>query len=120
MKRHKKTPFRYTGCEVLKVLDGDTIDLRINCGFSIFVKKRVRFYGINTPETRTRDKAEKALGLACKERMKELVKDGVCDLDSYELGKFGRVIGVVWVGSKNLNKEMLKMEGVTEYYGGKR
>ena len=120
MKRPKKTPFRYSGCKVDRVVDGDTADLWINLGFSTFVKKRVRFYGINCPETRTRDKAEKVLGLACKERLKELLKGGVCDLDSLELGKYGRVLGILWVGSKNINKEILKMEGVTEYYGGKR
>tara|TARA_R110000824_G_scaffold149178_1_gene319300 strand:- start:53 stop:415 length:363 start_codon:yes stop_codon:yes gene_type:complete len=120
MKRPKKTPFRYSGCTVLRVLDGDTIDINVALGYGIYTKKRIRFWGINCPETRTRDKAEKVLGLACKERMKELLKDGVCDLDSLELGKYGRVLGIIWVGSKNINAEILKMEGVTEYYGGKR
>ena len=120
MKSPKKAPFRYSFCKVDRVVDGDTCDLWINLGFSTFVKKRIRMWGINTPESRTRDKAEKVLGLAAKERLKELLECGECDLDSLELGKYGRVLGTLRVGSKNINKEMLKTEGTTEYYGGKR
>lgn len=120
MKRPSKTPFRYSKCKVDRVVDGDTVDVWINLGFSTFVKKRVRMWGINTPESRTRNKAEKVLGLAAKEELKRLLEGGVCDLDSLELGKYGRVLGILWVGSKNINKEMLKTEGTTEYYGGKR
>jgi len=120
MRRPKKAPFRYSFCKVDRVVDGDTCDLWINLGFKTFVKKRIRMWGINTPESRTRDKAEKVLGLAAKARLKELLEGGECDLDSLELGKYGRVLGILYVKGKNVNAEMLKTEGTTEYYGGKR
>ena len=120
MKKPTKTPYRYSSCKVDRVVDGDTVDLWINLGFSTFVKKRVRLWGINTPECRTRDLAEKALGLAAKEHMKAHLGGGVCDLDSLELGKYGRVLGIIYVEGKNINERMLKSEGTTEYYGGKR
>tara|TARA_R100000152_G_C6772989_1_gene200138 strand:- start:1102 stop:1452 length:351 start_codon:yes stop_codon:yes gene_type:complete len=115
-----KPPYRYAKCRVDRIVDGDTVDLWINLGFSTFVKKRIRMYGINTPESRTRDKAEKKLGLAAKAELERLLDGGTCDLDSHELGKYGRVLGTIWVGGKNVNKAMLKTEGTTEYFGGKR
>ena len=119
-KKKAKVPYRYASCRVDRIVDGATCDLWINLGFSTFVKKRIRMYGINTPESRTRDLEEKKLGLAAKERLKELLADGKCDLDSHELGKYGRVLGTLHVGATNVNKEMLKTEGTTEYFGGKR
>lgn len=115
-----KVPYRYSDCRVEAILDGDTVDLWINLGFSTFVKKRIRMYGLDTPETRTRDKEEKVLGCAAKARLVELLSEGVCDLDSLELGKYGRVLGILYVGTTNVNAEMLKTEGTKEYYGGKR
>jgi micrococcal nuclease len=56
--------------KVLRVIDGDTVDALIDIGFSVWVKKRIRLYGINTPESRTRDLEEKKLGLAAKEQLK--------------------------------------------------
>ena len=59
--------------QVLRVVDGDTVDVLIDCGFSTFKKERVRLYGIDAPESRTRDKQEKIKGLAAKERLDELI-----------------------------------------------
>ena len=120
MKTPSKVPYRYSACKVARIVDGDTVDLWINLGFSTFVRKRIRMYGIDTPETRTRDKAEKVLGLAAKARLVELLAGGACDLDSLELGKYGRVLGILHVGATNVNAEMLKTKGTKEYYGGKR
>ena len=86
--------------EVLKIIDGDTVDVDIDLGFGVWLKnERVRLYGIDTPESRTRDLEEKKLGLAAKERLKELLKDDVYlrtmvgrggeDMK----GKFGRILG---------------------------
>jgi|TARA_R100000988_G_C3889643_1_gene112189 micrococcal nuclease len=86
--------------EVLKVIDGDTVDVDIDLGFGVWLKnERVRLYGIDTPESRTRDLEEKKFGLAAKERLKELLKDDVYlrtmvgrggeDMK----GKFGRILG---------------------------
>jgi len=120
MKVPNKVPYRYSACKVSRIVDGDTCDVWINLGFDTFVKKRIRMWGIDTPESRTRDKDEKVLGLAATERLRELLSEGVCDLDSLELGKYGRVLGILYVGETNVNEEMLKTEGTKEYYGGKR
>ena len=62
--------------KLVRVVDGDTVDAMIDCGFSTFKKERIRLYGINAPESRTRDKEEKKRGLAAKARLKELIKEG--------------------------------------------
>ena len=83
--------------ELARVVDGDTLDCIIDIGFSVFVKKRVRLYGIDTWESRTRDLEEKKKGLAAKARLKELLKENgnYFTLISYELGKYGRVLGEI-------------------------
>ena len=114
----------------LKVVDGDTIDAEIDLGFDIKVKKRVRFMGINAPESRTRDLEEKAKGLAAKDRVKALLEG--CDniqLKSHGIGKFGRCLGEIMLdmvdGQEKLTlvslNELLISEGhAVEYHGGKR
>jgi micrococcal nuclease len=115
----------------IKVVDGDTIDAEIDLGFDIKVTKRIRLGGINAPESRTRNKVEKKLGLAAKERLKEML-DGAAncfELESQEIGKFGRVIGKLLIdkiaGKDVITKvcvnDCLVKEGyAVEYDGGKR
>ena len=114
----------------LKIIDGDTIDAEIDLGFDIKVKKRVRFMGINAPESRTRDLEEKAKGLAAKDRVKALL-DGCknVQLKSHGIGKFGRCLGEIMLdmvdGSEKLTlvslNELLISEGhAVEYHGVKR
>jgi micrococcal nuclease len=83
--------------KLVKVVDGDTIDAVIDCGFNTFKKERIRLYGINTPECRTRDKKEKEKGLAAKARLKELIKEGKNEFKIKTFvdkkGKFGRLLG---------------------------
>ena len=93
----KKLDVREYQCELIRVLDGDTIDCYIDLGFNLKVKKRVRYMGIDTWESRTRDKEEKAKGLLAKARNKELLEQGVFKLKSFGQGKFGRVLGEVFV-----------------------
>ena len=77
-----------------RVVDGDTIDAMIDLGFDVHVKKRIRFMGINTPESRTRDLEEKKKGLAAKARVEELLTTCSCiTLKSHGSGKFGRCLG---------------------------
>ena len=113
--------------EVLRVVDGDTIDAKIDLGFDISVKKRVRFLGINTPESRTRDLEEKKRGLAAKERVKELLESAEeVQLTSHGVGKFGRCLGEIDFACpdsftmKNLNKQLIEEGHAVEYDGGKR
>ena len=114
----------------LKVVDGDTIDADIDLGFDIKVKKRIRFMGINAPESRTKDLEEKARGLAAKDRVKALLEG--CDnitLKSHGVGKFGRCLGEIMLdmidGQQkltlvSLNELLIKEGHAKEYHGGKR
>ena len=118
--------YTYT-IKVIKVIDGDTSDASIDLGFDISVKKRIRFMGINTPECRTRDKAEKEKGLAAKARVQELL-DGAeeIQLKSHGVGKFGRCLGELNIYNEssitmvNLNKTLIEEGHAVEYHGGKR
>ena len=93
----KKLDTREYQAELIKVLDGDTIDCWIDLGFDLKIKKRVRYMGIDTWESRTRDLDEKAKGLLAKARNKELLEAGVFKLKSFGTGKFGRVLGEIFV-----------------------
>ena len=113
-----------------RVIDGDTIDAMIDLGFDISVKKRIRFMGINTPESRTRDLEEKARGLAAKDRVKQLL-DGCKNITLYShgVGKFGRCLGEIMLDMVDgqekltlvsLNELLIKEGHAVEYHGGKR
>ena len=110
----------------ISVVDGDTVKCVIDLGFSIMHKATIRLAGINCPETRTRNKAEKELGKKAKARLQELVKGQDIELHcEKEKGKFGRVIGVLWVCDsptvkRDLNKQMVSEGHAREYTGGKR
>ena len=115
----------------IRVVDGDTIDAEIDLGFDIKVTKRIRLGGINAPESRTRNKVEKKLGLAAKERLKEMMEGAAnCfELESTELGKFGRVIGRLHIDKISgkdvitkvcVNDCLVKEGHAVEYDGGKR
>ena len=96
-----KTKFYY-GCELMRVIDGDTIDVRADLGFDVSLKLRLRFAGINTPESRTRDKEEKKRGLAAKYRLEELVEQAeTVRLLSHGTGKYGRVLGELMIEAKS-------------------
>ena len=115
----------------VRVVDGDTIDADIDLGFGVKIKKRIRLAGINAPESRTRNKVEKKLGLAAKERLIELMEGAAnCfELESQELGKYGRVLGRLHInklaGKDTLTQvcvnDCLVKEGhAVKYDGGKR
>jgi micrococcal nuclease len=105
--------YEYFVKEVKNVVDGDTIDVIIDLGFDILFASRVRLAGIDTPESRTTDKAEKALGLEAKEYLKKQLKDSKSvvirteKMDSSE--KYGRILGWVYVNgeSESLNNRMI-------------
>ena len=113
------------------IVDGDTFDCSIDLGFNISHKIRVRMYGINTPESRTRDLEEKARGLASKERLHTLLSSGFLDdnglvLVTNKKGKYGRYLGTVYRQRKsgeeqlNINQQLIEEGFAVEYYGGKR
>ena len=113
-------------CKLIKVVDDDTIDVHIDLGFSVWHKARVRMLGIDTPESRTRNLEEKALGLASKARLKELLKGNKLEIEcSKEKGKFGRVLAIVYATNKEGNRvdcnNQLCVEGhARPYFGGKK
>jgi len=117
----------------ISVVDGDTIKCVLDLGFSILHKATIRLAGINCPETRTRNLVEKELGKKAKSRLKELIKGQDIELHcEKEKGKFGRIIGTLWVNDttkmkngatytkRNLNKQMIQEGHAREYTGGKR
>ena len=106
----------------LKVVDGDTLDARVDLGFDTFKKIRIRLVGINAPESRTRDLEEKARGLAAKARVKELMKENKNQfvLHSQGVGKFGRCLGEIFLGESKLNDILINEGHAVAYYGGKR
>ena len=113
-------------CKLLRVVDGDTIDVNLDLGFNVWHKARVRMLGIDTPESRTRNLEEKALGLASKARLKALLKGNQVEIEcSKEKGKFGRVLGIVWATDKegnrtNCNNQLIEEGHARTYFGGKK
>tara|TARA_R100001224_G_scaffold110042_1_gene88175 strand:- start:317 stop:736 length:420 start_codon:yes stop_codon:yes gene_type:complete len=108
------------GCTVERVVDGDTIDVVIDLGFSCLYKSRVRLYGIDTPESRTRNKDEKARGKLAAKFLSDAVSPGGVILKTKlkdSRGKFGRVLATVWVDGKNINQSMIDNYHAAEYYG---
>ena len=107
--------------EVERVVDGDTVDVTLDLGFDVKLhKQRVRLHGIDTPESRTRNLAEKKLGLAAKERLKELCV-GRFKVKSLGKGKYGRVLGIPYTEDGKDICQLLIDEGhAVEYYGGKK
>tara|TARA_R110000796_G_scaffold7875_1_gene26574 strand:- start:350 stop:748 length:399 start_codon:yes stop_codon:yes gene_type:complete len=113
-----------------RVVDGDTIDAMIDLGFNTWVKRRIRYMGLDTWESRTRDLDEKKKGLAAKARNKELLekvssKSGFFRIKSHGTGKYGRVLGEIFIqdidGKQYNINETLKAEGhAYEYHGGKK
>ena len=113
-----------------RVVDGDTVDALIDVGFDIWFKKRIRFKGVDTWESRTRNLEEKALGLKAKARTKELLekvssKSGYFRIKSYGLGKYGRVLADVFIIDKdgkqwNINETLITEGHAYVYDGGKK
>ena len=110
--------------KVLKIVDGDTVDVDIDLGFGITLRdERVRIMGIDTPESRTSDKVEKVFGLASKDRLKELLgKDAILITTENKngedmKGKFGRVLGDFKVGDKRVTEILIEEGHAVKYHG---
>ncbi len=104
--------------KLLRVIDGDTVDLLIDCGFSIFTKQRVRLLGINAPETRTKDLIEKQKGIASKEFLAQKLsacKEILIKTSLDKKGKYGRLLGELFVNNISINKEMIACGHAQKY-----
>ena len=113
-------------CKILRVVDGDTVDVDIDLGFGVWMhKERVRMMGIDTPESRTRDSIEKQFGLASKDKLKSLLPIGSMQILKTEIdksgedakGKFGRILGDFLIEGKRAS-EILIEEGFAVAYHG--
>ena len=109
------------GCTVERVVDGDTIDVVLDLGFDIRFKSRVRLYGIDTPESRTRNKDEKVRGKMAGAFLKDAVDNGTKVVIETKLkdsrGKYGRVLGNVVVDGVNINEALIKNFLAVAYFG---
>ena len=108
-------------CEVTRVVDGDTVDCVLDLGFSILHKCRVRLYGIDTPESRTRDLDEKARGKLASKFLQDSIDNGKDIVLRSELkdskGKYGRVLGSIVVDDLDINKAMVANNLAVKYFG---
>ena len=120
------TPYIYRIKSVTKIVDGDTIDAVIDLGFDISLTKRIRLAGIDTPESRTKNLKEKALGLESKEWMKKTLAGAKDILIKTELPdsteKYGRIIGHLFINGQetSLNNQMIAEGYALAYDGGKK
>ena len=109
------------GCKVTRVVDVDTVDIIIDCGFSILHKCRVRLYGIDTPESRTRDKDEKVRGKLAAKFLQDAIDNGKKVVLRSKLkdskGKYGRVLGEIIVDGININVAMIENYLAVAYHG---
>jgi micrococcal nuclease len=108
-------------CTLDRVVDGDTIDVHIDLGFGVWLKnQRVRLHGIDTPESRTRDLAEKALGKKASARLNELCGERLL-VKSLGKGKYGRILGIPYtLDGEDICQILIKEGHAVEYYGGKK
>ena len=119
-----KDPYIYRIRTVNKIVDGDTIDADIDLGFDISLAKRIRLGGIDTPESRTTDLKEKALGLESKEWLKKKLEGAKNILIKTELPdsteKYGRIIGHLFINEQttSLNNQMINEGYAWKYDGG--
>ena len=112
-------------CKLDRVVDGDTCDALIDLGFNTYVKKRIRFYGVDTWESRTRNLEEKKKGLAAKAFVEDLLKNsdnGKFSIISHGVGKYGRVLGEIFVKGYDTSVNQLLMENghAYQYHGEKK
>ena len=116
-------------CKILRVVDGDTVDIDIDLGFGIWMhRERVRMMGIDTPESRTRDKVEKAFGLASKAKLKELLPIGSIQVLKTEIdksgedkkGKFGRILGDFLIDGQRATDILIETGHAVAYFGGSK
>ena len=124
---NRKSCYNFRVIEINRVLDGDTIDVTIDLGFDLYKKERVRVAGVDTPEKRTRDLEEKALGKDATNWLKDKLEGAVAGDDDLVIrtelvggvGKYGRLLGWLYVGDANVSlNEMMIEEGYAWAYDG--
>ena len=124
----RKSCYNFRVTEINRVLDGDTIDVTIDLGFDLYKKERVRVAGVDTPEKRTKNLEEKALGIDATNWLKEKLESTIAGDDELSVrtelvggvGKYGRLLGWLYIGdeSVSLNEQMIAEGYALPYAGG--
>ena len=124
----RKSCYNFRVTEIIKVLDGDTIDVIIDLGFDLYKKERVRIAGVDTPEKRTRDLEEKALGIDATDWLKDQLDGAISGEDDLVIrteldggvGKYGRLLGWLYIGdeTESINERMIQQGYAWKYDGG--
>ncbi len=124
----RKSCYNFRVTKIDQLLDGDTIDVTIDLGFDLYKKERVRIAGVDTPEKRTRDLEEKALGIDATNWLKEKLDSTIAGDDELTIrtelvggvGKYGRLLGWLYIGDSvlSLNEQMITEGYAWEYDGG--
>ena len=124
----RKSCYNFRVTEINRVVDGDTIDVTIDLGFDLYKKERVRVAGIDTPEKRTRDLEEKALGIDATNYLKKKLEDTIAGDDELTIrtelkggmGKYGRLLGWLYIGEDvvSINEQMIEEGYAWSYDGG--
>ena len=124
----RKSCYNFRVTKINRVVDGDTIDVTIDLGFDLYKKERVRVAGVDTPEKRTRNKVEKALGIDATNWLKSKLEEAIKGDDELTIrtelkggvGKYGRLLGWLYIGDDNvsLNEQMIGEGYAWPYDGG--
>ena len=124
----RKSCYNFRVTEINRVVDGDTIDVTIDLGFELYKKERVRVAGVDTPEKRTRDLEEKALGIDATNYLKKKLEDTIAGDDELTIrtelkggmGKYGRLLGWLYIGEDDvsINEQMIDEGYAWSYDGG--
>ena len=124
----RKSCYNFRVIKIKRVVDGDTIDVTIDLGFDLYKKERVRVAGVDTPEKRTRDLEEKALGIDATNWLKEKLEGAINGDDELAvrtelvggMGKYGRLLGWLYIGDAelSLNEQMIEEGYAWAYDGG--
>ena len=107
-------------CKLVKVVDGDTVDVDIDLGFGVWLQnQRIRMYGIDAPESRTSDKVEKVYGMAAKDFVIKWTNAGDLVLKTFKdgKGKYGRILGELWYNDVNINQRMIEKDMLLVFVG---
>ena len=124
----RKSCYNFRVVEVVKIIDGDTADLILDLGFDLYKKERVRVAGVDTPEKRTKNLEEKALGIDATNWLKEKLESTIAGDDELSVrtelvggtGKYGRLLGWLYIGDEllSLNEQMINEGYALPYDGG--
>jgi micrococcal nuclease len=106
--------------KVIKVVDGDTIDVKIDLGFAIFIDTRIRLASIDTMETNAKDPSVRAMGLKAKNYLEALILGKTVTLETFKSDKYGRYLATVYLGGRSVNLQLIQEGLAVYYYGGKK